>query len=204
MTQAITLPNALKDQQINQDLISSQGMTDEEFIALPEDGNRYEYVDGELIIVANSGLEHGYLAVTLSCFLTIFVRNHQLGITCDSSTAFKMKTGNKRSPDLAFIDRLRLQGVKRLPKGFFEGAPDLAVEIISPSNTFEEIHNKLVEYFENGTRLAWVILPDEESVLVYHQPKPSRLLKLEDSLDGEDIIPNFSLALTELFQELTF
>ncbi|MFM7602540.1 MAG: Uma2 family endonuclease [Pseudanabaena sp.] len=183
---------------------SSQALTDQEFMSLPENGNLYEYVDGELIVVANSGVEHGYLALTLGYFLTGFVRTHKLGVTCDSSTAFKMKTGNKRSPDLAFIAKERLQGLKRLPKGFFEGAPDLAVEIISPNNTFEEIHNKLVEYFENGTRLVWVILPDEEFVLVYHKPKPSKLLQLEDNLDGEDVIPNFSLPLSELFQELSF
>ncbi|MBE9058274.1 Uma2 family endonuclease [Sphaerospermopsis sp. LEGE 08334] len=183
---------------------NNQTLTDEQFMLLKEDGNLYEYVDGELIIVANSGLEHGYLALTLGYFLTGFVREHKLGITCDSSTAFKMKNGNKRSPDLAFIDKARLQGLKRLPKGFFDGAPDLAVEIISPNNTFEEIHNKLVEYFENGTRLAWVILPDEECVLVYRKPKPSQLLQLEDSLNGEDVIPNFHLPLTDLFQELSF
>ena len=200
MTQAIAT-NALD---LMQPLAKSKALTDEQFMSLPEDSNCYEYVDGELVIVANSGLEHGYLAVTLSCFLTIFVRTHKLGVTCDSSTAFKMKTGNKRAPDLAFIAKERLQGLKRLPKGFFDGAPDLAVEIISPNNTFEEIHNKLVEYFENGTRLVWVILPDEECVLVYHKPKPSKLLQLEDSLDGEDVIPNFNLPLSELFQELSF
>ena len=200
MTQAI----ATNDLDLIQPLANPRALTDEQFMSLPEDGNRYEYVDGELVIVANSGLEHGYLAVTLSCFLTIFVRNHKLGVTCDSSTVFKMKTGNKRSPDLAIIAKERLQGLKRLPKGFFDGAPDLAVEIISPNNTFEEIHNKLVEYFENGTRLVWVILPDEECVLVYHKPKPSKLLQLEDSLDGEDVIPNFNLPLSELFQELSF
>ena len=200
MTQAIAT-NVLD---LIQPLANSKALTDEQFMSLPEDSNCYEYVDGELVIVANSGLEHGYLAVTLSCFLTIFVRNHKLGVTCDSSTAFKMKTGNKRSPDLAFIDKERLQGLKRLPKGFFEGAPDLAVEIISPNNTFEEIHNKLVEYFENGTRLVWVVLPDEECVLVYRKPKPSKLLQLEDSLDGEDVVPNFNLPLSELFQELSF
>ena len=182
----------------------SKALTDEQFMALPEDDRLYEYIDGELIVVANSGVEHGYLALTLGYFLTGFVRNHQLGITCDSSTAFKMKTGNKRSPDVAFIAKERLQGLKRLPKGFFEGAPDLVVEIISPNNTFEEIHHKLVEYFENGTRLAWVILPDEECVLVYHQPKPSKLLLLEDSLEGEAVIAGFQLPLKELFQELSF
>ena len=200
MTQAIAT-NVLD---LIQPLANSKALTDEQFMSLPEDSNCYEYVDGELVIVANSGVEHGYLALTLGYFLTGFVRTHKLGVTCDSSTAFKMKTGNKRSPDLAFIAKERLQGLKRLPKGFFDGAPDLAVEIISPNNTFEEIHNKLVEYFENGTRLVWVILPDEECVLVYHKPKPSKLLQLEDSLDGEDVIPNFNLPLSELFQELSF
>jgi Uma2 family endonuclease len=195
MTQAIAVPK-----NTNQ----SKALTDEQFMALPEDDNLYEYVNGELIVVANSGVEHGYLALTLGYFLTGFVRSHRLGVTCDSSTAFKMKTGNKRSPDLAFIAKERLQGLKRLPKGFFEGAPDLAVEIISPNNTFAEIHNKLVEYFENGTRLVWVILPDEECVLVYHQPKPSKLLQVEDSLDGEAVITGFQLPLIELFQELSF
>jgi len=202
MSQAI--PFVMRPAALPDNLTSSRGMTDEEFMSLPDDGNMYEYVDGELVVVANSGLEHGYLALMLGYFLTGFVRTHQLGITCDSSTAFKMKTGNKRSPDLAFIDRSRLQGLKRLPKGFFEGAPDLAVEIISPNNTFEEIHTKLVEYFDNGTRLAWVILPDEECDFVYHKPKPSKLVQLEDSLDGEDVIPNFNLPLVELFQELSF
>lgn len=195
MTQAIAVPK---------DTNQSQALTDEQFMALPEDDNLYEYVNGELIVVANSGVEHGYLALTLGYFLTGFVRSHRLGVTCDSSTAFKMKTGNKRSPDLAFIAKERLQGLKRLPKGFFEGAPDLAVEIISPNNTFAEIHNKLVEYFENGTRLVWVILPDEECVLVYHQPKPWKLLQVEDSLDGEAVITGFQLPLIELFQELSF
>lgn len=195
MTQAIAVPK---------DTNESKALTDEQFMALPEDDNLYEYVNGELIVVANSGVEHGYLALTLGYFLTGFVRSHRLGVTCDSSTAFKMKTGNKRSPDLAFIAKERLQGLKRLPKGFFEGAPDLAVEIISPNNTFAEIHNKLVEYFDNGTRLVWVILPDEECVLVYHQPKPSKLLQVEDNLDGEAVITGFQLPLMELFQELSF
>ncbi|MFN6566635.1 Uma2 family endonuclease [Dendronalium sp. ChiSLP03b] len=115
-----------------------------------------------------------------------------------------MKSGNKRSPDLSFVARERLQGLKRLPKGFFVGAPDLAVEVISPSNTFAEIHSKLVEYFDSGAKLVWVINPDEQSVLVYRQPQPDKLLKLTDSLDGEEVIPGFTLLVAELFAELDF
>jgi Uma2 family endonuclease len=177
--------------------------TDEAFMALPGDG-RYELVNGELVNMGNSGMEHGYIASNLIFFLSGLVRSQKVGVICDSSTAFTMKTGNKRSPDLSFIARERLQGVKRLPKGYFQGSPDLAVEILSPSNTVEEIHDRILEFFENGTRLVWVIHPDEQYVLVYHSSSPDRLLRLEDLLDGEDVVPGFSLAVAELFAELEF
>jgi len=177
--------------------------TDEEFMALP-DGDRYELVNGELIIVGNSGMEHGNLGAFLCGLLEIYARRNKLGLTFDSSTAFTMKTGNKRSPDVSFVAKDRLRGLKKLPKGFFQGAPDLAVEIISPSNTFDEIHTKIVEYFDSGSKLVWVIHPDEESVLVYHKPQPDKLLQRSDSLDGETIIPGFTVPLTELFADLDF
>lgn len=177
--------------------------TDEEFMALP-DGDRYELVNGELIIVGNSGMEHGNLGAFLCGLLEIYARRNKLGSTFDSSTAFTMKTGNKRSPDISFVAKDRLRGLKKLPKGFFQGAPDLAVEIISPSNTFDEIHTKIVEYFDSGSKLVWVIHPDEESVLVYHKPQPDKLLQRSDSLDGETIIPGFTVPLTELFADLSF
>lgn len=177
--------------------------TDEEFMALPEDG-RYELVNGKLVNLGNSGMEHGEIGSFLGGSLSLYVRSHKLGVICDSSTAFTMKIGNKRSPDVSFIAKERLQGVKRLPKGYFQGSPDLAVEILSPNNTVEEIHDKIVEYFDNGTRLVWVIHPDEQYVLVYHSPSPDRLLRLADSLDGEEVVPGFSLAVAELFEELAF
>lgn len=178
--------------------------TDAEFMALPQDGHRYELVNGELIDVGNSGMEHGWFASNLMIVLGGFVRTHKLGVMCDSSTAFAMKNGNRRSPDVSFVAKERLQGLRRLPKGFFQGAPDLAVEVLSPSNTVEEIHNKIVEYFENGTRLVWVIHPDEQYVLVYHSPSPDRLLRPQDVLEGETVIPGFSLAVSKLFEELDF
>ena len=178
--------------------------TDEAFMALPDDGDRYEIVNGELVNMGNSGMAHGDLCAFLVGNLAIYVRAKKLGSVCDSSTAFKMKLGNKRSPDISFVAKERLKGLKKLPKGFFEGAPDLAIEVLSPSNTFEEIHSKLVEYFESGCKLAWVINPDEESVLVYRKPQPEKLLKITDSLDGEELIPGFTLAIAELFTELEF
>lgn len=177
--------------------------TDEEFMALPEDG-RYELVNGELVNMGNSGMEHGWIASILNGAMFGFVRPRKLGVICDSSTAFSMKNGNKRSPDLSFIAKEQLQGVKRLPRGYFQGSPDLAVEILSPTNTVEEIHDKIVEYFENGTRLVWVIHPDEQYVLVYHNPRPDGFLRMGDRLNGEDVIPEFTLPVAELFAELEF
>jgi Uma2 family endonuclease len=178
--------------------------TDEEFLALPKDGHRYELVNGEILDMGNSGMEHGYVACLLTIVLGGFIRANKLGAICDSSTAFTLKTGNKRSPDFSFISKQRLQGLSRPPRGFFQGSPDLAVEILSPSNTVEEIHDKIVEFFDNDTRLVWVIHPDEKYVLVYHSPEPDGFLRAADLLNGEAVVPGFSMAVSELFEEWDF
>lgn len=179
--------------------------TDEAFMALPDDGNRYELVNGELINMGNSGALHGYICSTLMILLGGYVRLKNLGVMFDSSTAFKMRNGNKRAPDVAFFAKERLQGMTTLPSGFLDGAPDLAIEVLSPNNTVEEINDKIAEYFENTARLVWVINPYQHYVLVYRSAQePDRLLKSIDALDGEDVIPGFTLPVAELFQELSF
>jgi len=179
--------------------------TDAEFMALNRDGHRYEIVNGELIDMGNSGAKHGYVCSILMILLGGYVRLHKLGAMFDSSTAFKMKSGNKRSPDISFMAKERLQGLDDIPDGFLEGAPDLAVEILSPSNTVEEIDQKIIEYFDNGSRLVWLISPKQKYILVYRNAQePDRLLKSNDSLDGEEIVPGFNLPVVELFQKLAF
>jgi Uma2 family endonuclease len=187
------------------DLTSKKIWSDAEFMALGKNGHRYELINGEIIDMGNSGAKHGYLCSLLIMALMNYILPQKLGVILDSSTAFKLKNGNKRSPDISFFAKERLEGIAELPTGFLEGAPDLAVEVLSPSNTVEEIHDKLVEYFENGTRLVWVIHPSEHYILVYlSAQEPDCLLKSSDSLDGKDVIPGFSLAVSELFQGLSF
>jgi len=94
--------------------------------------------------MGNLGAKHGYLAIILSAALFTVVAAQKLGALFDSSTAFKMKNGNKRSPDISFFAKERLQGLDDLPIGFLEGAPDLVVEILSPTNTIEEIDEQLI------------------------------------------------------------
>ncbi|MBF2000670.1 MAG: Uma2 family endonuclease [Synechococcales cyanobacterium C42_A2020_086] len=183
---------------------TKQVWTDEEFMALSNDEHRYELVNGELIDMGNSGMEHGYVACILSAVLTTFVQQNKLGAVCDSSTAFTLKSGNRRSPDVSFVARERLKGLKRPPRGFFQGSPDLVVEILSPNNTIEEIHEKIVEYFQNETRLVWVIHPDEKYVLVYHTSEPDCFLRSDDLLEGEAVVPGFAMPIADLFAEWDF
>ncbi len=172
--------------------------TDEEVMALPEDGHRYEVVNGELVDMVISGALHGYVCSTLMIILGTYVRTHRLGVMFDSSTAFKMKNGNRRSLDLSFFAKERLQGMSELPSGFL-------VEVLSPKNTLEEIHERLLDYFANGTRLAWVVHPMEHYVLVYRSAQePDRLLKSVDTLAGEEVLPGFTLPVFHLFQPLSF
>lgn len=107
--------------------------TAEEFMALSREGHRYEIVDGKPIDMGSAGALHGYVCSLLLAALTPYVLSNKLGIVLDSSTAFKMKSGNWRSPDISFFAKERLQGMAELPTGFLEGAPDLAVEVLSPA-----------------------------------------------------------------------
>jgi Uma2 family endonuclease len=178
--------------------------TDDELMSLP-DGNRYELINGELVDMGNSGALHGYVCSILVMALMNYILPRKLGIILDSSTAFTMQNGNKRSPDISFVSKANLQGLEQLPDGFLVGAPDLAIEVLSPNNTIAEIHQKLVEYFENGSRLVWVINLKQHYVLVYRSAQePDRLLKQSDMLDGEDVIAGFTMPLSELFQKLSF
>lgn len=184
---------------------SPQIWTDEEFLRLADGPHRYELVHGELVDMGNSGAKHGNLAIILSSALFPVVMEQQLGALFDSSTAFKMSNGNKRSPDISFFAKERLQGMDDLPDGLLEGAPDLVIEILSPSNTIEEIDTKIEEYFANGARLVWVIHPRMHYILVYRSAQePDRLVKAADVLDGEDVVPGFTFPVATLFQKPAF
>ncbi len=176
--------------------------TEKEIMSLPNNGNKYELVNGELVM-GPTGIEHEDIGATLLTALKRFALEHKLGIVCGSSAGYWMKSGNLRSPDVSFIRGDRLKGLKRPPKGFFKGSPDIAVEILSPSDTLESIHGKIVEYFGNETKLAWVINPEEQTVLVYHSPYADKLLTRQDILDGEEVMKGFSFPVAELFLELT-
>ena len=144
---------------------------------------------------------HGDICIRLSTALANFSQQHRLGAVFDSSTGFWMENLNCRAPDISFVGKERLRGLKRRAAKFFQGAPDLAVEVLSPSNTRREVDERLRDYFSSGARLAWVIDPERELVEVCHSLTQRRLLGPGAMLDGEQLLPGFQYPVADLFKE---
>lgn len=175
--------------------------TEAEIQALPDDGYNHEIVDGELVMSPKNNWQHGDICMRLSSAMHAHVRDHRLGAVFDSSTGFWMVNRNCRAPDVSFVVRERLRGLNRRAPAFIQGAPDLAVEVLSPDLTRRELDARLRDFFASGTRLAWVIDPAREFVEVCHSPARRRLVPANGTLDGEDVLPGFTFAIAELFRE---
>jgi Uma2 family endonuclease len=173
--------------------------TDEALMALPRNGRKHELLGGELV-VSPTGFQHGYLSLRLASALMAFALKHRLGMVVDSSTGFRMKNGDCLSPDISFVGKERLPGRKAISPGFFQGAPDLAVEVISPGESQKRLEQKLAQYFAEGTRLAWVVNPKDRTVCVYTSPEHSTTLHEGDQLEGAPVLPGFAFPLKELFE----
>jgi Uma2 family endonuclease len=152
--------------------------------------------------MAPTGLEHGDQTSVFDGSLGPYVRSRRLGRVLTGEPGFRLTTDpdTVRAPDVAFIRRDRLPaGGSR--QGYFPGAPDLAVEVISPNDRLSEVDEKVAEWLEHGTRLVFVVNPRRRSVAVHRPGQPARTLGLDDSLDGEDVVPGWSLAVCELFEQ---
>lgn len=173
--------------------------TEAEIQALPDDGYNHEIVDGELVMSPKNNWQHGDICARLLSALHAHVRKHRLGAVFDSSTGFWMANRNCRAPDISFVARERLRGLDRRAPAFIQGAPDLAVEVLSPDLTPRELDARLRDFFASGTRLAWVIDPGREFAEVCHAPDRRRLVPANGTLDGEGILPGFTFPVAELF-----
>lgn len=167
-------------------------------MALPRDGNKYELHDGALV-VSPAGMEHGHVSLRISTALSMHVAANKAGAVFDSSTGFRMKSGDVLSPDVSFVNKARLRGVDRLPDQFFEGAPDLVVEVLSPRQSLAYAQDKLREYFANGTRLCWVVDPQAKQVWVYEPELAARRCRKQDALAGGAVLPGFTLPVSDMF-----
>lgn len=175
-------------------------LTIEEFERLPEeDSARVELVRGMLVREPRPAALHGWVQIKLGSMLVNHVEQHRLGhVFSDIGVILSTDPATVRGPDLAFVSSERLPAGP--PKrGFLSFAPDLCVEIVSPWNTSGEIHEKVLEYLEAGSRLVWVVHPEAETVTEYRSLKEIRILAVTDELDGGEVVPGFRTPVTTLF-----
>ncbi len=175
-------------------------ITAAELLSMPDDGYRYELVQGELRRMTPAGGEHGTITVNLAILLGQFIKIHRLGAAFGAETGFKIHTDpdTVRAPDFAFVRHDRIP-TGNFPQGFWPGAPDLAAEVISPSDTYTEVEEKVTVWLNAGTRMVLVINPRIRTVTVYTSLTEVTRLTESDELTGGDVLPGFSCPVAALF-----
>lgn len=172
--------------------------TAKQLLECPDLG-RCELVRGELIMMSPAGEEHGWLVANLSASLTVFVRQHGLGRVYAGDTGFHIARDpdTVRAPDVAFV-RAERAGDKPAAR-FFPGAPDLAVEILSPSDRAGEVLAKVHDWLDAGCRAVWLVDPRTRTVTAYRSRTRITVLGVDDQLSGEDVVDGFSMQVAEIF-----
>ncbi len=164
------------------------------------DAEHYEIIDGERVETPRMGVYEGWIASILDHAMGPFARANELGRVA-IEVMFALGEGtNKRRPDLAFVSYERWPRSTQVPRrAAWEVAPDLAVEVVIPSNTAAEIVRKKGEYFRAGVVAVWVIYPEEAEIHVWDSAIACRVLEMGDVLEGGTVLPGFRLAVAELF-----
>lgn len=180
-------------------MVTTKLMTAEELIALPKDGFRYELVEGELRKKMPAGGEHGFLAMRIGWRLAQHVEMNDLGRVYAAETGFTLKRNpdTVRAPDVAFISKRKLSDVET--KGFLAVAPDLAVEVISPNDGYDEVEEKVTAWLEYGVTVVVVVNPRQRTVKVHRSLTDVVILTEQDVLKLEDIIPGWHLEIKAIF-----
>ncbi|MDQ3458220.1 MAG: Uma2 family endonuclease [Deinococcota bacterium] len=175
-------------------------ITAEDLLRMPDDGFRYELVRGELRKMAPAGHEHGGIVMNVSTPLDQHVRANDLGRVYAAETGFKLASNPDvvRAPDVAFVSRKRLEEAGDT-EGYWPGAPDLAVEVISPGDSYTEVEEKVVDWLEAGTHMVAVVNPRKRLITVYRSLSEVAVLTAEDSLDGGDVVPGWRVPVASLF-----
>ncbi len=157
-----------------------------------------ELIDGTLVEKA-MGFYESRVGLALCFFLEAFLDVHDLGILFPADAMMRLEPGQVRLPDVSFFSWDHFPN-RRLPAGqILDRVPDLAVEVLSPSNTKNEMDRKRREYFLNGCKLVWEVDPAKKTVRVYTAPDESRLIRERGTLDGGVVLPGFKLPVAELF-----
>lgn len=174
-------------------------LTAEDLFHMPDMGMKHELVRGELRSMAPAGVEHGNIGGELFVLLRQYAKLHDLGMVLGPDTGFYLSRDpdNVRAPDVSFVRKAR---IPVLPvQKFFPGAPDLAVEVVSPNDTVDELQEKIQDYLAHGVRLVWIIYPRTRTAEVHRPGQPPQHIPADGTLSGEDLLPGFECRVAELF-----
>jgi len=174
-------------------------MIAEELFWLPDNGKRRELVKGELREMPPASCLHGIHGGRLQAYLGYYVLTQKLGQILLAETGFTIARApdTVRAPDIAFVSQDRLPDP--IPDGYLELVPDLAVEVVSPNDTRREVREKVNDWLDAGVRLVWVVNYQKRTITEYRSRQQIRVLTEEDTLDGGDVVPGFSLSVREVF-----
>ena len=175
-------------------------MTAEELLEMPDDGFRYELVRGELVKMPPAGHVHGKRGSRVNYSLSAHVYQNDLGEVYLAETGFHLETDPDHvlAPDASFVRQERVEAVGD-GDGYFPGPPDLAIEVISPSDRYTEVEAKVEEWLNAGTLMVVVVNPRNRTVRVYRSLADSVLLTEHETLDGGDVVPGWRLPVADIF-----
>ena len=174
--------------------------TAEDLFAMPDNGLRRELVAGELREMAPAGDYHGRVTMQFSGPLSVFVDEHDLGAVYAAETGFLLAENpdTVRGPDVAFVTRERVAARGKM-RGYFPGAPDLVVEVVSPGDAYGEVEAKVEEWLSAGSRMVVVANPRNETLKVHRSLTAVTRLTVSDTFDGADVVPGFRIAVRRIF-----
>ena len=166
-----------------------------------DDDKRYELDEGALIEMAPTGDAHGLVVAQVTYLIMTHVSPNDLGKVSGAETGYRLSTDPDivRAPDVSFIVKARL---KPITGKYYEMAPDLAVEVVSPGDTALQMRRKAKQYLEYGTRLVWIIYPEDRSIDVHQPGRDPHSHKIGDTLDGGGVLPGFALPVELVFKQL--
>jgi Uma2 family endonuclease len=173
--------------------------TAEDLLNAPADLGRCELVRGELVMMSPGKGRHGAVGARIARVLGNFVEAKGCGEVFDSSTGYVLARGpdTVREPDVSFVCTERLE--RQDLDSFLEGAPDLAVEVLSPGNTAAEMREKMADYFGAGCRVVWIVDPLHRSVTVHRPDAGPAILTEDDMLMEDEVLPGFRVLVREIF-----
>ena len=182
-------------------LQSTQFLRAEDLYSLPDDERKYELQAGVILSEPTTGGRHGRVSANLIARLVFWVRRHKLGVVYSNDTGYLLARNpdTVRGPDISFLTKKRFDEIEDDVR-LIPGAPDLAIETVSPSDTPSHIHAKVGDYLAAGTRLVWIVDPGRHEVTVYTTLLAPVILKASDRLDGGELLPGFSVRVAELFR----